>query len=339
MKVNIPLDLSTKPSVVSGEARLVMERNAFATAYSLLQPGTFCLTRTPAAIPTYGTLGAVYDQGGALVRASVRDGGNAGDRVVELNPHFCARPKCSEYVAGRTLYLGPFMAHYGHFITEGLSRCWLIDQSGFDKVAFYPFIFGSTAKKITAWHEKFFEIFGIHRSQITIIRSETVFEEIWIPEQLWKINRYPSILAQRIYHHVRSKVPACRSGKPVFMTLQDKSRSRIKNLNEVESALRKKGFDIIIPENMSLEDQVGIYSSAKVVVGLSGSAMHNCVFASPGSIWIELGDPRAKFDFIEMQKGANIISEAIVKKIPFIGKEDKFDVPSLMVALDENLGV
>jgi capsular polysaccharide biosynthesis protein len=60
------------------------------------------------------------------------------------------------------------------------------------------------------------------------------------------------------------------------------------NEGEVIVELQKMGFDIVEPENLSVQDQIKIFSSASVVVGPSGSGLFNTMFCHPATKVIDL---------------------------------------------------
>lgn len=53
-------------------------------------------------------------------------------------------------------------------------------------------------------------------------------------------------------------------------------------------ALEKEGFKIIFPETLSIKEQIKVFSSARFVVGPSGSALFNMVFCYPGTKLIDI---------------------------------------------------
>ena len=55
------------------------------------------------------------------------------------------------------------------------------------------------------------------------------------------------------------------------------------NEAELSAALQTIGFTILEPELLRLEDQIVIFASAAVIVGLGGAGLFNAVFAKPGT--------------------------------------------------------
>lgn len=58
---------------------------------------------------------------------------------------------------------------------------------------------------------------------------------------------------------------------------------KVTNVAEIEKLLVSHGFAIVEPEKLSFQEQVSLFSNAKVVVGSSGAALANIVFCQPGT--------------------------------------------------------
>jgi len=57
----------------------------------------------------------------------------------------------------------------------------------------------------------------------------------------------------------------------------------MENEPEVETALLRHGFSVVYPQNYSVDEQVAMFSRARVVVGPHGAGLTNTVFAPQGS--------------------------------------------------------
>lgn len=60
------------------------------------------------------------------------------------------------------------------------------------------------------------------------------------------------------------------------------SGRRFINQDEVEEAFRLRGFEIVVPESLSVRQQIALFSEAKVIAGPTGAAIANLVFAPRG---------------------------------------------------------
>jgi capsular polysaccharide biosynthesis protein len=60
------------------------------------------------------------------------------------------------------------------------------------------------------------------------------------------------------------------------------------NEEEIEAALARLGFAIVYPQDLTFDQQVEIFSRARVVVGQHGAGLTNAAFASPGCLVIDV---------------------------------------------------
>ena len=58
---------------------------------------------------------------------------------------------------------------------------------------------------------------------------------------------------------------------------------RLLNEMEIETLLKEKGFDIVDPGNLKIEEQIDLFSQAKCIVGPSGAGMVNMLWCKPGT--------------------------------------------------------
>jgi capsular polysaccharide biosynthesis protein len=66
---------------------------------------------------------------------------------------------------------------------------------------------------------------------------------------------------------------------------------RVCNETAVVEQLLPCGFQIIKPEQLSLAEQVRVFSSAEIVIAPHGGGLTNLVFCAPGTIVIEFFSP------------------------------------------------
>lgn len=275
------------------------------------------------------TIGALYDINGHLILNSIRKGGIGGDHVVSNAPLFIGGSHDEyETIKGSSIFLGNLMNHYGHFITEGLSRFSNYKEfCNYDNFIFMPFIFPSSMERKNRFHDFFFERFGIDRNKIKIIRQKTLIEHVHVSRQRWIINSPPDVNIKNIYNYLSSSVNS-KKGKFFLSRIKDAS-NRISNIEELENFFLKRGYNIVYPELLEVEDQISIYSGADILVSLSGSGAHNIIFAKKKCSFIEIGDVRTQKKTIPMQEYANSLSDADYHFVPFVGQDGILEIKSL----------
>ena len=72
--------------------------------------------------------------------------------------------------------------------------------------------------------------------------------------------------------------PATRDRK-LYLSRKSRSWRRLLNEDQVSEALAARGFEVLYPEDMSVEEQVRMYQGAKLVVAPNGASLLNAIFA------------------------------------------------------------
>jgi len=289
----------------------------------------------------YITRGCIYDSFGNKNLLSERIGVIGGDHVTALNPEF-SRPKTwfKNRKEGNSLLLGIWMSHYGHFITETLSRLWIyneIDQ--YENLYIYPFIFGKGKTELKPYQAYFLGLLGIPSHKIKTLRNYTSFEKITIPEQGWIANGRVSSGIHSIYKKIReAHLSNNISYDRVFLSRRKSTYNRVINVSEVETIFELNNFSVIYPEELPIREQLIIYANCEVMAGFSGTALHNCVFSREETFVIEVADIRSESRMLPTQVAALELSGNEFAFIPY--KENhcgEIDIKRLAEKLEECL--
>jgi hypothetical protein len=295
--------------------------------------------------------GCVYRADGSKVTLSERFGGFWGDLANNDNPDTIDVSIAAKALKGRGLYLGHFMGgHYGHFITEGLSTFWILEEqsaTGFDYFVFHPFAFGVA---IPAYARNCLERFTIPVEKIVFVGEERLtFSELVVPERLFRLNHSADVRSRWTYQTIAAAAPAPPSApNRIYLSRRQFNRRQfervVANEVEIEDVFRANGFEIVYPETLTFSEQVALCARASVIAGISGSGLHNGAFMRSGTLLIELGDPRYDGRPAPTQALCNHIAGVRSAFIPFAGamfgpkSTMLFDVSSVETALTEILG-
>jgi capsular polysaccharide biosynthesis protein len=99
----------------------------------------------------------------------------------------------------------------------------------------------------------------------------------------------PGDLLARTRARILAAAPAPRtSGRRLYISRRGHSMRVMINELALEAALRARGFEIVRPERLKAAAQVQLMQEAGVVVGPTGAAMTNALFASPGTRIVEI---------------------------------------------------
>ncbi len=186
----------------------------------------------------------------------------------------------------KVIYLGFAHQHWGHFLLDVVQRLWFCLANGLTQSEKYTYVFagfGDGTKKWGRNYQEFFRLFGLKEEDIKIINQPTKFKEIIVPD----IAVFPGEYFYNVYCEIFDRVSK-QAMNEINLPIKDKiyfSRSHLKDLkelgeNEIESAMRKSGFEVLYPEELSLGEQIFYWQTADKIACISGTIPHNCVFAS-----------------------------------------------------------
>jgi capsular polysaccharide biosynthesis protein len=238
----------------------------------------------------------VYDDNLCLVEESALRRGEDGAEDISLAPsrlpgHLIPTGSA---IDEKLVFLGWYdVAHYGHWLTEGLARYWYLlaeNQRGLKIPVTW------NLRSILKWtRDRVFRSKSVHwpiavsafdlRAQDFIrVSKPSRFAVIHVPK-CSMVNRceihQPHIdVTRKIASHVTNPKSLVHDTRPVYL-----SRMRLKKgvrsyLNEepIESYCRNRGYRIVYPEQLSLKEQIEMFNSNDVFVGLVGSAFHSIMF-------------------------------------------------------------
>lgn len=244
------------------------------------------------------TVGAVHTAEGQLVPESQRAGGISGDHVVADDPTTTdVVPDTT--LPGTWLYAGNWMAHFGHFVTETLTTLWPRDRQ-VDGVLAHPFFWKQ--REPTATQLALFRAAGFDGEPVIVDRDVRV-ERLLVPSRPFVPNAVAGPGAVRAWDAVASRVPRTPP-RPVFLSrsafhaahLREKGTPHARALDaedELDDVMRRRGFEVVHPQDLDVLDQVATVAGASVLAGVSGSALLLAAFAGEHTRVLEIGDPRS----------------------------------------------
>jgi capsular polysaccharide biosynthesis protein len=187
---------------------------------------------------------------------------------------------------GQSVYLGWLITHYGHFITESISRMWWLVKYR-DEIKNCVFLVHANFKNPNDFplHVKeTLQALGVSLSQIVLIDEDMICESLIVPSQSIVLDYSISESQLATWNRIKAqliKIPAIEPKRKIYLSrkYQDqKDSSRKFNDSEVEALFERFGFEIVYPEQLSFKEQISIYADTKILAGPVGSAMHNAAF-------------------------------------------------------------
>lgn len=191
------------------------------------------------------------------------------DNVVGPFPAAVPKPQ-----TGTFLYGGLLVPHFGHFLIESLSRLWALPEVGPIEGVVFVKDNGLHGKDPASFIGDAFRLLGIN-SLIYVDREPMSFERLIVPSQIFGFNQsqgHPKFHA--LVHRLRS-VKAAGPASSIYV-----SRARLSGAGAggvvceeiIEENLRAYGYEIIYPEDLTLEQQLHAYNRADKAIFAEGSA-------------------------------------------------------------------
>lgn len=186
----------------------------------------------------------------------------------------------------KVIFLGALPKHYGHFITEGISRLWYISQTN-DQDAEFVYISEDGPDRFL----EIFEIFGIDLSRTHKIEEPTEFSEVVIPEASIRLHDYYHDDYEVTISTILNSVPSSNVDK-IYLSKKQRFNGRALGERSIERIFKRNGFKILYPESIPLINFFSILKSAKVLASSSGSSAHNAIFLDKSAQFICLNRSR-----------------------------------------------
>ena len=287
--------------------------------------------------------GCLYDSERARVPPSLRypDAGAPDDHLPDSETlSEDASSRVAMHLRGRTLFLGTFMNHYGHFITESLSRYWGPEPAErFDHLVSYNFVHNGGRPFVQRFHRHLTDILGIPIKRVRFLREAVRYDEIVVPEQLWIYDQHANERLRGIYARITDRHAGPKTSGRVFLSRANYPGARLSNILAIEKTFASFGFKVLYPEELPIQRQLALYANCEILASPSGSGMHNCLFTRPGTLTIEVGDMRGPHEPRRMQRIANALSQVESHFVPMPAREaDRADIGLLTSTLRNILG-
>lgn len=169
---------------------------------------------------------------------------------------------------------------FGHWIHEALPKLFILKDCGyFDKID--AFILGDGCN--SKFHADSLDIFGIDKNKIIYISDQTeiLYENLYLSSfpskdthypDIWVCERYRKLSEELIKNYDINKFP-----KKIYLTRKNVNTRRILNEESLMNELSKLGYEMICPEEYSLQEQFCIFYNADKIISILGSGLTNLV--------------------------------------------------------------
>ena len=207
-------------------------------------------------------------------------------RLAEVAPLFASlRRDISNPVKADGPYFywdSEFPGHFGHVLTEQVSKLWALDAAR-SRHPDLRVIFGRRWPDTLAqpFERAILEAVGFSEAEIHVFDRPTRVECLLAATPMLSMPEYVSPRLAQIWDSVGDAIAiGATTGTPrarVFCTRRAPKRS-CRNSAEVEALFETRGFEIVLPEQMSMADQIQMFREADVIAGFAGSALFTMMF-------------------------------------------------------------
>lgn len=144
----------------------------------------------------------------------------------------------------------------------------------------------------TRFQSETLELMGISSSQLLPFdRTAWRFRRLWVPSQMGHhMSTTPSNLRWLKSTLGQSSLRGgnVESPEKIYISRRDTERRRIINETALEQLLSRRGFVTLDGSQGTVQEQIRLFSRARVVVAAHGGALTHLSFAPPGALLIEI---------------------------------------------------
>lgn len=181
----------------------------------------------------------------------------------------------------------PGFSVYGHWLIDILPR--LSTARALDVPAAHL-----AAPVLTEWQQTFGRLFAYNLTERVKLRPGRMFhvERLVLPTHIkqnqWLDRAAANATWAELADALRDQplgedLDPEAYGDRLYVSRKNWKHGRaLSNAEEVEAHLRRRGFSVVHPEELSLRAQMEIFARARRVIGEDGSGMHNTIFSPPG---------------------------------------------------------
>lgn len=196
---------------------------------------------------------------------------------------------------------GYLFHHFGHFLVETLNRYYSyvnIDE---------PIVFISPTSHPSKYQKKIFKLLGIEE-RIYIVKDHLRVKKLVVNQVGYRIPDFyinENFLALGVYE----KQSDIFLKKKVWLSRSKLNKRYILCEDVLEATLKSRSWLIVHPEDLEIEDQLQVFTSANQVAGFAGSAFHSVVLCKDIKARLDIFTLENKINrnFINIAKAKNII--------------------------------
>ena len=189
------------------------------------------------------------------------------------------------------IFGGALIGHFGHFFTECLSRLWYIVKNSDSRLKILFIIRDEICK---SWADSFLKLMGIDTTRAIYVQKPMQCRSVTVPEQsqyVWNDFTKEYVLP---YQAIKERVTPGKT-KKLYLARTNFDAKRVNpggvycfNEKYFVDFFAAHGFKIVLPEELSIEEQISLIMGADEIVTTLGTLSHWAIFKKPSAKLISL---------------------------------------------------
>ncbi len=180
------------------------------------------------------------------------------------------------------IYIGHIGQHFGHFLIDQVSRLWFVNSDINLNDIYIAYI---ADNDISGNFLEFLKLLGIKIEKCIRVNKPMRFNRIYIPDQSakpgeWYTNEFKNIF-KTVTKNALKNTNISSNNKKIYFTRTHFNIACKKEIGEniYEDIFKKNGYEILIPEKLSLSEMIYYINTSETIVCINGTIPLNIIFA------------------------------------------------------------
>jgi capsular polysaccharide biosynthesis protein len=226
--------------------------------------------------------GGVYDCLGNFVEASAQTR-SEGRSAVQAYQTQLDLPEAGIRLV-EAVYGGIILDHFGHFLLETTSRLWALTQLPRNLPWIFLIPLGVSLKQ---YQIRLLAKIGLSSSRIIIVDQPIAIDKLHIPASGISYHHWVSKYYLAPFQNSPGTGTKRFSGR-IYLSRSHLHGGFTVGERELEDYIQNHGWRVLKTDLLSFEDQISLFRSDNMIMGLQGSALHMCLFSRPRSDVVHL---------------------------------------------------
>lgn len=187
----------------------------------------------------------------------------------------------AKYRSGTYLFVGAANNHFGHTLLEGMTRLWaleFVDRQLAEDLQFI--VYEDSHRQFTL---DLLELAGVPTDRIVSASPHDIVEKLVVPDAAMRTHRSITLFQAKVWNDMAAKVESAVPFRRVYLSRRGAKDRRLKNEASIERSFAKNGYDIVVPEELSIRDQIRLARESISLAGCVGSQMYLACFQQTGA--------------------------------------------------------